>query len=270
MPIIHKLHTEERLLIQSVKEQARRTSITQASKARADMLALQEQQLASKTGAELTATKYSRRDIINLKKVFDSYDRDRSGALSREELKEVLNKQKQDAQRVDGTKKTLEERQLAAGFVRGPEKNSRGVFLSDFSDSLFRVCDVNRDGKVEFKELVRLMYSSASAQEIDTMMGWVAPPLDQPMARQALLTPEQIQEIETVFKLYDADGSGAISRDEFHSAMRVRRNDSGFELVNEMFDTTDANADGEIDLEEWTDHMRETYALPPLTHQAFR
>lgn len=218
--------------------------------------------------AELTSTKYPRREIIELKAVFDEYDVDRSGSLDRAELKKALSRQKREAQRHDGRKKTLEERQAEAGVVRGTRRTSTGVWLSDFSEGLFKALDTDKNGRVEFVELVRLMHPLATEAEVATILSWVAPAAVIEEQREPL-TPEQQEEIRSVFNLFDKNRDGKISRDEFHKAMRRPENGADALLdqqtLDEIFDSIgQADTNGYLDLEEWSEHMRETYFAPPL------
>lgn len=220
--------------------------------------------------AELTSTKYPRREILELKAVFDEYDVDRSGSLDKAELKKALIRQKRDAQRHDGRKKTLAERQAEAGMVRGADGRGReGVWISDFAEGLFKALDTDKNGRVEFVELVRLMHPLANDAEVATILSWVAPAPETVQPREAL-TSEQREEIRSVFNLFDRNRDGKISRDEFHKAMR--RNENGAdalldqETLDEIFNSIgQADSNGYVELEEWSEHMRESYFAPPLT-----
>jgi len=254
----------ERNLIRSLLQDRRRHSIEAHEHRRLAQQAAADEETKRRAG--LTATKYPRREIIELKKVFDEYDADRSGALSKEELKRALSRQKREAQRYDGRKKTLEERQSAAGVVKG--KVRAGIYISDFHESLFRALDTDKNGKVDFEELVRLMHPLASDAELATMLGWVAPgaPVQEEPPK---LTSHQLAEIQSMFRLYDKDRNGSVSRDEFHRAMRRDKVDDDLDTqtIDEIFDSADANGDGQIDLEEWSNHMRDAYLSPVSTSE---
>jgi len=257
----------ERAVIKAVLHDRRRVSIEAREQARLAQLAAAEEEKQRR--AVLTATKYPRREIIDLKKVFDEYDVDRSGTLSKQELKRALNHQKQQAQRYDGRRKSLEERQTAAGVVTG--KGRAGIYISDFAESLFRVMDADKNGKVDFAELVRLMHPLASDAELATMLSWVAPGAEAE-AEAPRLSSEQLAEIQSVFRLYDRDRSGTVSRDEFHRAMRRSANgntdeDLDWHTVDEIFDSADTNGDGVIDHEEWLAHMSDSYLAPLTTRE---
>lgn len=264
-PAFKRDRSAERALMRGLLADRRRHSIEAREQRRIAQLALLSEQERRK--AELTATKYPRRELLELKAVFDEYDADSSGHLDKAELKKALNRQKREAQRHDGRKKTLEERQAEAGIVKGRERLSQGIYICDFTESLFRALDTNANGKVEFDELVNLMYPLASEQEKAIMLTWVTPVPVEAEADVESLTPDQQREVRAMFSLYDKDRNGTISRDEFHRAMRPRHGSDEIDeqMLDAIFDSADADGSGDIDYEEWLVHMREAYAIPPIT-----
>lgn len=81
----------------------------------------------------------SKKEILDLKKVFDDYDKDESGAISQQEWVQVMKERKQKAAPRPGQKSTLEERQ-----------QNEGISLMDVAGSAFGEMDVDGDGNVIF------------------------------------------------------------------------------------------------------------------------
>ena len=206
---------------------------------------------------QLTSTKYPRRDVVYLKQIFDTYDTDRSGSIEKAELVRALEKEKKDAQRNDGSKKSLEQRQAGRGMVRGNGHHKEGVFLVDFTESMFRAIDENKDGHVEFDELLRLLYPYATESELLTMLSWVSTEEVKVPLAEFELSDEQRKEIRSMFHLYDKDRSGTISPAEFRQAMR--RCGLNAAETEAIFAEADEDNNRSIDLEEFTAHMRTTF-----------
>jgi len=200
------------------------------------------------------STKYQKRDVVHLKQIFDEYDMDGSGFIDKAELVAALQKEKTAVQRLDGRRKTLEQRQAERGMVQGQAASSKGVFLVDFSESLFRAMDANLDGRVEFHELLRLVHPFASQAELGIMLGWVSAKGPIETLDDFVLTDEQRREIHSMFRLYDKDRSGTISPSEFREAMRRCGLDAA--ETDELFREFDLDGNRTIDREEFTELMR--------------
>jgi len=214
--------------------------------------------------AKLVSTKYPKHDILLLKSVFDDYDCDDSGFISLKELKQELRRQKAQVQRYDGHKLTLHERQAMAGRYDGQGANEKGLFLLSFAETIFQTLDSNHDGRVCFKELLNGLYPLATPAEVTTMLRWVYPEMDEHVKAAPTLTQDQEEETRHIFNLYDADGSGTISRGEFRKAMRPSGMPRAY--LGELFDSADQNANQELDFGEWRDLMRDAglYTGAPL------
>ena len=90
--------------------------------------------------------------LCDSQKVFDEFDRDKSGKVSLDEFSKKLKDRKaKDAPR-PGEKSTLEQR-----------KASEGLGLTDFSESAFHELDRDGSGEVEFIELLKMMFHNAES-----------------------------------------------------------------------------------------------------------
>lgn len=252
---IKKERSREVQLVREVVSERRKGSIQQREVQRLGALVVRKEK--KEQAQAQTRSKYPKSDIQHLKQIFDSYDADGSGSIDRGELMRALQKQKQATQHFDPLrKKTLEDRQAEKGVTRGQAPHKRGVFLVDFSESLFRTMDVNTDGHVEFDELLRTLYPFATNAELQTMLGWVAKEEPVITLDEFRLTDEQRREVHSMFAMYDKDRNGLISRQEFRQAMRRCGLDA--EETDELFAEADLNGDEGISLQEFTELMRTT------------
>merc|ERR1712039_858183 len=207
----------------------------------------------------MTKAKYSRADIRRLKEVFDEYDADGSGSVEPSEFWHALQRQKKRLQHVDPVKRTsLEERQAQQGKVIGVAPDKKGVFFADFSESLFRAMDRNNDQRVEFPELLRLLYPFASKAELQLMLSWVTTIEPEVISDEFALTEEQRRDFRRMFRLFDKDHSGSISPGEWRQA--VRRCGLEVEEKDVLFAQADVDGNGSIDVEEFIELMRKILA----------
>jgi len=261
-----KQKSEDRRLTVSAVQTRRRKSIQEREHHAQMAKAAKAVQDAEK--AQLCSTKYPKRDVLLLKSVFDEYDHHGNGYISFSELRGELNRQKKEAQRYDGSKLTLQERQARNGRTVGRAFDSNGTFLVSFADSLFRVLDDDEDGRVTFEELLKVVYPLAMPAEVQTMLAWATPELDDE-AKWGLdeLSTEQERETRAMFNLYDVDRSGTISKTEYKNA--TRRCGLTKEQIASDFAAADANGDKELDYDEWRKFMVGTglYTGRPLFRQ---
>lgn len=242
--------SEQNRLVHIVKSEQRRENI-HARSALLRAVADQNESGAPSRGAGI---KYSRREVLTLKKIFDEYDVDGSGSIELVELVHALDRHRYLHERRDGNHRTLEQRQAA-----------NGLHAYDFAQSLFSAMDADDNGTVDFGELLRLMYPLASEAELELMRNWVGPPPPEPPEEEEL-TDEQRREIRAMFNLYDKDHSGTITLAEFRLAMRRCGCDGpGME---DDFAAADEDGNGEIDVEEWTRHMKKIYNTAPCLTDA--
>lgn len=255
---IKKQRSRDNALVREVVAERRRSSITARELDRAAAAAQRSQD--ERRRAVSTSVKYPRQDIVLLKDIFDAYDLDGSGTIEKDELVQALQKQKAQLQRVDGSAKTLEQRQAQRGKTVGQQargaKAAKGAFLVDFADGLFRAMDANADEQVKFGELLRLMYPFATGAELESMLSWVSTEAPAMVLEEFELSDEQRREVRVMFELYDKDRNGTISRDEFCQAMRR----CGLEEAetDEIFADADTDGSAGIDRREFSELMRKT------------
>ena len=150
--------------------------------------------------------KYSKRDVLELKNVFDTYDESRDGKVSLKEFTAALHKNKKQVG--VGVKSTREERRAA-----------EGISLADLGESVFHEMDIDGSGEVTFNELLKLMYPYATATELEVMSSWVAAEPEPEPEPEPELTAAQRAELKQMFNLYDKDKSGEISKSELQTAL---------------------------------------------------
>lgn len=196
-------------------------------------------------------TPYPKAAVHALKAIFDEYDADGDGTIDRHELTGALEKKKQDCQRIPPRRRTLAERQAHAGRVNGQSTESKGVFLVEFADALFDALDANSDSRVDFAEVLRIVYPLAKPEELRTMVEWVTPvPTEDDLEREEAerLERERMNELRRMFAAYDRDKDGKVSITEFRMAMLDHDN---WDEVDELFDIYDSNGNGEVDFDEF-------------------
>jgi len=252
--VIKKQRSRDIALRTEVIAEKRRSSIQAREADRIAALAWHKEKQAKER--QLTSSKYPKRDVVYLKQIFDTYDTDGSGSIEKAELRRALEKEKKQAQRNDGSKKSLAERQAERGVVHGNGHHKEGIFLVDFVESMFRGLDGNKDGHVEFDELLRLLYPYATESELLTMLSWVSKEEEKVPLEEFELSDEQRREIRSMFHLYDKDRSGTTSPAEFRQAMRRCGLDAT--ETDALFAEADEDDNRSIDLEEFTTYMRKT------------
>lgn len=215
-------------------------------------MAADAERLARKQRAQKSMPPYPKASVLMLKSIFDEYDIDKSGAISRNELHLALNKRKQQAQRFDPQKKTnLAQRQASAGRARGQPSDSPGHFLVDFTEELFDALDADGDETIEFSEVLRIVYPRATSTEVKIMVAWATPvPTECEIRKQELRLAEErrLDSLRAMFNAYDRNGDGKVSITEFRMAMLDHEN---WDEVDALFEQYDANGNGEVDFEEF-------------------
>ena len=105
---------------------------------------------------------------------------------------------------------------------------SSGEIKYDFNEEIFKQIDTDNSGNIEYTEFI-----SACIE------------------KNIYLNEEKLKE---AFKLFDADGSGKISRDEIEKVLKLGSNSKEIDNIMAKHDT---NKDGEIDFTEFLDMMKE-------------
>ncbi len=170
-----------------------------------------------------TGSKYSKVQVMRLKDIFEKHDLDRSGEVSIAEL----------------------------------VRSMAGTNLEKQSEGMFKALDKDQSGKITFDEYLQVYYPHANNAERETMMSWCYPNKAPPKEEAKVLTAEQIEEITSLFILYDTDKSGNLSRFELVEAMvNSGYDEDEVEDLFELYDTDNANA---ITLEEFVKLMESSY-----------
>ena len=216
-----------------------------ADKKREANVKAREEGRGGKGGKEGGSSKYSKKDVIELKKVFDEYDKDGSGAITLSEFTKTLKEKKDKKNPKAGEKSTLADRQAA-----------QGISLADLGEGVFHEMDADGNGDVSFKELLKLMFKFARPDEIETMLEWVAPEKEPEPEPKAELSADQIKEIKSIFKIYDKDKSGTLTVGELVTALEKTGLEK--EEIKEMFKEYDTDKDATINLAEFTELMKGT------------
>jgi Ca2+-binding EF-hand superfamily protein len=184
-------------------------------------------------------------------KVFDEYDKDRSGKVSLDEFTKKLHERKQKAMVRPGEASSLEQR-----------KAQEGISISDLSEGAFREMDKDGDGEVEFVELLRLMFRYATDKEVATMMDWVTPEPEPEPEPKAELSKEARNQISSIFKLYDKDKSGTLTISELRKALEKTGIDP--DEIKAYFKEYDQDGNQEIDKTEFMALMESTGAFDDM------
>lgn len=118
--------------------------------------------------------------------------------------------------------------------------------LAQMSASIFYSMDKQRKGSLSFKQIIESFFPVANREEVRLMMRMARPSSYLPQAK-----PDEkiMEEIRNVFMVYDDDHSGTLDGDEFVHAMQLL----GFspEEVVTMFKEIDQDGSGEISYDEF-------------------
>uniref|UniRef100_A0A7S1T499 EF-hand domain-containing protein n=1 Tax=Tetraselmis chuii TaxID=63592 RepID=A0A7S1T499_9CHLO len=158
---------------------------------------------------------FKKKAVRELKQIFDEHDKDGSGEVSVQEMKEHL------------------------------KKTSGVAFSSDFTKAL----DKDGNGMITFKEYLMAYYRNATAADLQVMMEWVKPEM---LAAPAADGPshEQMEEFKMMFKMYDKDNDGTLDKEELMSAIKGCGFDS--DEAEDMIEEFDDDKNGIFSLEEFT------------------
>jgi len=191
-------------------------------------------------------SKYSKSDVMLLKNIFDEYDKDNSGHISVEEFQNALRNKKRGPR--PGEKSTLAERQAA-----------QGISILDISESVFTEMDKDGDGQVTFEEMLKITFRLASPNEIGIMLKWVEKEPEPEPEPKATLSAEAVKQIKSIFKLYDKDRNGSLTKKELKEALSKTGLD--VDEMNKFIKEFDSDENGEINQEEFLKLMDSTGAF---------
>jgi len=194
------------------------------------------------------SSKYSKKDVMELKEAFDEYDTDKSGMIDSSEFAAGLRKKKEASAPRPGEKSTLKERQA-----------NTGLSISDLSEAAFEAMDKDHDGSVTFAEMLMLMFPKANEEEKAVMLSWVEPEPEPEPEPKPELSAAAKQQIKQLFKLYDKDKSGTLTFAELKKALEK----TGVEPdeIKGYMKSYDTDKNDVIDLEEFTALMESTGAF---------
>ena len=136
-----------------------------------------------------TSWKYPKEDVLILSERFRHLDADNSGSISLLEFLESL-----------------------------PDTHQT------FGNDLFQAVDTDFSGEISFPELMTVLYPKATSAEMGVMLNWVHEELQIEKVRKKIQQPklssEQVMELRELFKLYDLDGNGVLSKEELHEVTK--------------------------------------------------
>uniref|UniRef100_A0A061S7W3 EF-hand domain-containing protein n=2 Tax=Tetraselmis sp. GSL018 TaxID=582737 RepID=A0A061S7W3_9CHLO len=167
-----------------------------------------------------TGSRYKKKEILELKKVFDSHDADGSGSVSVSELKQHL--------------------------------TTSALGSGDFVKTL----DKDGDGHITFKEYLMAYYRGATAKEIKQMLEWTQPKEVQEEEEEDL-SAEQIEELKAMFNLYDKNKNGTLDKCELVEAMKSAGYDS--DEAEDMIEEYDEDGNCEFSLEEFINMLQDAF-----------
>ena len=170
--------------------------------------------------------KYTKAEILDLRVRFCEMDKDNSGSISFKEFRGGMEES-------------------------GLYKEALGMFIA---------LDKDLSGEVTFEELLLNLYPHANQTDLARMREWVAGPKEEKAAK-VVLTKQQIDEMDAVFRLYDTDHSGTISVSELSEAM-VATGVFSQDDIRKSFGAADIDHDGELSMEEFRDYFSDTYFVP--------
>ena len=111
-------------------------------------------------------------------------------------------------------------------------------FTQQEIDSLFNAADVNRDGTVDYEEFITLMCPSAAT-----------------IVHKFRSQYKSIDDVRAAFKRFDANGDGALSKNELSAALKSSGHSYSEVEVDAIFSLGDVDGDGEVSLQEFVDLM---------------
>ncbi|KXZ52797.1 hypothetical protein GPECTOR_8g184 [Gonium pectorale] len=169
--------------------------------------------------------KYSRKDVLLLRELFDRHDLDRDGRVTVGELVQALQEEKS---------------------------------MPHYELSAFRTIDKNTDGVLTFDEYLRCLYPYATEAEFQRMLVWGTPvkPAEEPEPL-FVPNPEELEEIKQMFRMFDKNRNGVIDIAELATVVEK----CGYEGadVEHLFKQTDKDMSGTISFEEFIQLVKSSF-----------
>mmetsp|Transcript_15866 Transcript_15866/g.49853 ORF Transcript_15866/g.49853 Transcript_15866/m.49853 type:complete len:195 (-) Transcript_15866:104-688(-) len=166
---------------------------------------------------------YSRSDVQALFEIFATHDRDGSGVITIAELKEAWTR-----------------------------KSGTG-----YADDSFKALDKDKDGRITFEEYLQVQYQLATPKEIQTMASWCYPKIKKAPPPEKCLSEEQLEELRSIFVLYDEDGNGTLSRAELVQGLVETGYDE--DEVEAMYEEYDTDGNDALSFEEFCQMLESSY-----------
>jgi len=166
----------------------------------------------------------SKVDFNSMKKIFIDFDKDNSGTVTYQEFLKSL-----------GEKKEL---QKQAG-------------------SIFSQMDKDGNGEMSFPELLQAFYPQATEEDIARTIEKYTPKVVVAEKPEVVLTEEQREDIEAMYKMWDKDGDCKVSKTELRDACQNLGIEE--ETINEWFATYDSDGNEELELEEVMGLLKEFF-----------
>lgn len=168
-------------------------------------------------------SKYSKREVLELRTVFEAHDKDGSGEVTISEIVESM----------------------------------KGTNLADQGENMFKALDKDKNGKIDFREYLKSYYPLASKEESKQMYDWAYPEVERPKTPEKKLSQEMIDEIKSIFVLYDINGDGNLSRPELIEALTQTGYDE--DEVEDMFEEYDTDGSNSVNFEEFCKMLESSY-----------
>ena len=175
---------------------------------------------------------YGIKEVLELRKLFNSIDEDASGSIDLEE------------------------------FVSSPALKSSHMFMN--ASSMFGSIDRDASGTISFGEMLAVAFPQASRSNLRDMLKFVKSHESQEHMKEKIsLNTEQMDEIHEIFKLYDVDASGGISTQELYDAMvganPAMREIFSLEDMNKLVQQYDDDGNASLEIEEFTKLFKENF-----------
>ena len=145
---------------------------------------------------------------------------------------------------------TIDKKELE-GVLKYMGMNPTKKEIQDIMDKL----DKDGTGALEFKEFLNLTHNIKNAEPLDF----------DPTLNTSNLTDEEQEQIKDKFLLFDADGSGSISKEELGAAMRYMGQNPTEAEVQKMLETLDKDGTSVLEFPEFLTLMGQIKNHDPLS-----